>query len=497
MTTKKKIILFNPKPGKNPGYRGLPLPLLSISSLLWKKYDIKIVDALIDKNYCETVSGLIDNNTVCVGTTAMTGYPIKESLEISKIVKEKSTIPIIWGGWHPTILPEQTVSSDYVDIVVRGHGERTFYELVNCLSNNKPLNGVLGITYKNNGKIISNPDRPLDDINDFPPLPYELIDVEKSFNKELGERTMSYNSSYGCPAECRFCCEKLMAGRRWTALTPERVIKDFEMFYHKYKADGVRVADSNFFVDEERIVAICKGLIEKKIRLKWGHVNGRIDQLLKYKESTWKLMEESGCASMLIGAESGSQTILDFINKKQRVEDILKFVKLCKKYNIKVWCSLMFGFPGQNHDDEIEQTIKLIEDIYSIAEDTPFLWFLFTPYPGTDLYKTCVDDYGLKEPQSLEEWVDWELLTSKTPWIKEKHRKIFMQFPSYILPCMKNTPCFTVLKPLALFRLKHRFFSIPFEYNFIEFARKQDYMKAVYRKFAKRKMIKPQKHIVR
>jgi radical SAM superfamily enzyme YgiQ (UPF0313 family) len=472
----KKIILFNPRPSKKPGYRGLPLSLLSLSSLLKKKYEIKIVNALVNSNYCETVASLIDDNTVCVGITAMTGYPIKEGINVARIVKEESSIPVVWGGWHPTILPEQTVSSEYADIVVRGHGEVVFYDLVNSLANKKSFKTIPNISYENNGKIISNPTCPPENINNIPPLPYELVNVEELVSKEIGEKTINYNSSYGCPYNCGFCCEKLMTHRKWSALEPKRVVKDFEILHEKYGIDGIRLEDTNFFVSEKRVVEICKKLIEKKMRLKWGHVNGRVDQLLKYKKTTWKLLEKSGCTSLLIGAESGSQVILDFINKQTKADDILKISKLCEQHNIQGWYSFMFGFPGQNHDDEIEKTIKLIENIHSTTTNSLFLWFFFTPYPGTDLYKICLD-YGIEEPQSLEEWSEWEFLTQKVPWISKTHERIINQFMSYIFPSIqggrvKFKNIYSMLKPFAMTRLRHKFFAVPIEYWILRSMRK-------------------------
>lgn len=135
MKTSNKIVLFRPPPLPRKSFNpNVPLSLLAIAAPLEKMgYIVKIVDGCVDEDYKEKVLKLV-NGAICLGITSITGYQIKGGLEVSKAVKEKYPhIPIVWGGWHPTLLPKQTVACPYVDIVVKGQGERTFAELVECL----------------------------------------------------------------------------------------------------------------------------------------------------------------------------------------------------------------------------------------------------------------------------------------------------------------------------------------------------------------------------
>lgn len=294
----KKIVLFRPKTSPDYDYLGLPLSLLGLASLLEKDYEIKIVDAPVDRDYLEKVMNSIEG-ALCLGISTMTGYQISEGLEVAKAVKEKHPdIPIIWGGFHPTIFPEQTIQSDYVDIVVRGWGITTFKELVDALANNKPLENIQGITFVQDGKIISTPDRPFEDINAFPRFPFHLIDDMNRYvaNTEFASRSISYVSSYGCPFRCAFCAENKVSKRRWSGLKPERVVDDIEYLVKNYGINGIAFVDNNFFVDEERVRGICKLLIERNLNIKWGFAEGRAEQLVRYEEDTWELMIKSGCA---------------------------------------------------------------------------------------------------------------------------------------------------------------------------------------------------------
>lgn len=142
----KFILLFSPQPTKG-GKRLVPLPLLAISSFIERDYDIRIFHSYDKEDYLEALGHL--DRAICVGISAMTGYQITDGLIFAKLVRGKnSKIPIVWGGVHGTISPVQTIQSPLVDVVVRGQGEETFAELVRALDQNRPLDNILGITYK-------------------------------------------------------------------------------------------------------------------------------------------------------------------------------------------------------------------------------------------------------------------------------------------------------------------------------------------------------------
>lgn len=346
------------------------------------------------------------------------------------------------GGYHPTILPHQTLQDENVDIVVRGYGERTFYELVKDLERGEELRNIAGLSYKDKdaGEIFENPDRSIEDINNFPPLPYNLIDIEKYLTTEFGQRTAQYVSSRGCPFNCGFCADSKVYKRKWNALRIERVLDDLQKLYERYNIDSIRFYDSNFFVSESRVVAFCKGLLERKIRIKWGKCNGRTDTLLKYKDTTWELMKESGCTSILVGAESGFQQALDLIDKHNSVEETLEIQRKCKVYNIQVAYSFMIGFPWPRTDNknlfrkEYDATMKLIKKLsLSLSPGDYFLLFKYTPYPGAKLYNLCLQR-GWQNCSLFAEWGKVNLWDIKPAWLSNRDINLIHQFSTYYLP---------------------------------------------------------------
>ena len=183
----------------------------------------------------------------------------------------------------------------------------------------------------------------------------------------------------------------------------------------------------NFFVDGSRVKSICEGMIERKLGLRWGRVNTCAEHLVNYTSEMWELMKESGCFSLLVGAESGYDKALDRINKRSRREDIEKLSFCSRKYNIEVIYSLMLGIPPENLKDygyvreefqrELAETLNLIEFIMrNSGEHSRALVFRFTLYPGSSLYEEC-RGVSWDEPGSLEEWSDNTLWKAKMPWL--------------------------------------------------------------------------------
>jgi radical SAM superfamily enzyme YgiQ (UPF0313 family) len=484
----KKITLFNPQPEKFYYKKGesLPLALLSISSFLHQEnYDIKIFDHQPTEALLQWVK-----DSTCLAITSMTGFQIGGGLALARMVRERyPEIPIVWGGWHPTLLPEQTVEHDLVDIVVRGQGERTFTELVHALESKTELSNVLGITYKQNGRIISTPDRPFEDINNFPPFPFSLIDMDHYIApSRLGKRTINYITSQGCPHHCGFCPEARVHKRAWKALSAERVIADISRLVTEFAVDSVIISDSEFFIDENRVRAICEGISGFHIKL--GRVNGRADRLSKYKTDSWELLKKAGLSSLLVGAESGVQACLDAMNKDATTKDTQSLAMLVKKYGVRAQYSFFIGTPMTGKEltvqQELNETLDFIDSLALANPDSEFLIAAYTPFFGTDLFDVAKQK-GFNEPRSLEAWSTFGLNRKTTPWISQADVQLFEQLSYYFFftngcvhrtieqyPWIFQLPLYAVemtFATLMRLRLKYRFFSMPVEFNLIKLFR--------------------------
>ena len=500
---KNKVVLFH---GRASSFEKrisvAPLALLHISSFLVKDgFEVRIVsDSLCKDPIKETLTQCDDS--VCLGITAMTGTQISEGLKVATAVKQKyPELPIVWGGWHPSIMPESTIKDSNVDMVIVGQGERKFYDLVKSLRDNNldNLGNIPGLSYKNNEQIILNTGFSIEDMNNFPTVPYDIIDVEKCLIKtEYGNRTLQHITSYGCPFRCSFCIEPVVNRRKWVGLSAERVVDEWGYLSKKYGVDAIAVYDSNFFVNKKRVINICKGLIKENIKIKWGNANGRIPQLVKYEEEVWELMSRSGLSMILTGSESGDQEVLDLIKKDANVEDIYRFTELCKRYNIRVLFSYMSGIPWSNdakyNEQKVNQEIKSIlsqtDKLLPITNKNRFMIYAYTPLPGSELYHKAIE-YGFNEPKTLKDWS--ELLYSpedifqntgcKQKWITYKQLKLITMLEQYIFGMMDLDARDWIMQDInnkflrllfkwgfnlgnfiARLRLKYRIFIFPIDY---------------------------------
>lgn len=434
---KSTILLYNPPAtfDERAWVRPLPLNLLSICSMInQEKFDIFIVQELPDKAYEKFKLNL--DNAICLGISCMTGVQIYNGLALAKKIKTiNPSIPIVWGGYHPTAMPEQTLQNEFVDIVVRGYGEITFSELVERLANKQSYEDIQGISFKKNSSVVNTPCRPIPNLNALPSLPYNLFDIEQFF-RECGTRTFHYISSRGCPHRCGFCADYVIYKKKWNALSAERVISDLEWLKKTYNYDAIRFYDSNLFVNEKRIKKICEGIIEKKLNFNWLKCNGDAFSLARYHSDTLHLMNKAGVTNILLGIESGYQPALECIQKTAKVEDNLETAKLLHEHNISIGFSFMFGFPYELPKEYIEKEHKkeLIATMKTIAEFSDnylngdyYLLFVFTPYPGVRLFSRYTN-LGYIPPDSLKAWSRVNLNeTNSCPWVSRHLLKLHSQ----------------------------------------------------------------------
>jgi len=420
------IILIQPKLGYVDSFiykNTLPSALLSIARLVDKDYKVKIIDQRIDKNWKKHLLKELNQNPLCVATTCMTGMPIKSALEISKFVKDNSNIPVIWGGQHPTILPEQCLKNKNIDIVVRGEGEITFYQLVKALDKNKPLKNIKGISYKKNKKIIRNPDREFADLNKLPSLPYHLINIKDYLTKRLNVPSLYMETSRGCPNNCGFCYNKFFNKYQWRALSSENVIKNIKHAVDNLQIKNIFFYDDNFFVNARRAKDIVKGIIREKFDIIWEPQGSDINYVNQLNNKYLKLLEQSRCSRLTFGVESGSKRILDLINKKISPKKVLDLNKKLSKYKMTANYNFMGGFPTETSGDlrkTVNLSLKLLEQNKNATISNILI---YTPYPGTDLY-TIDSKYGFKQPQTMEGWVNYNTDTVNLPWLSKKRKDL-------------------------------------------------------------------------
>ena len=471
------IILIYPQ----TGIREISLPpfsLMAIAAILEKRgFRVKIIDARVERDYRKKIQESLTDNVIFLGISSMTGSQIRNGLEIARIVrKQASEIPIVWGGFHPTLLPRQTVKHALVDIVVKGQGEITAAELAECLTGKRRLEEVKGILYKKNGKILETPERSPENVNSFPPMAYDLVDVEKYLVHDVSPRTIGYISSRGCPHSCGFCAISKFYAGKWSGLEPERVADELENLVDRFGVNGIKFLDDNFFVDKERVRQICEMIVERSLNIKWN-ASCRCNYIVRYDTNLLSLMKKSGCHTIEFGGESGSQRILDMISKEIHVTHILRSAEICCEYEFVGAYSFMMGFPYETESD-LSETLALMDSLRKLLPDIEMNMFIYTPYPETPLYYASIKN-GFVPPQDLEQWSHFSHNRVVIPWIDDKRKRLLEELS--FLSWFAFTPSlgkklrkkhlkllFSILRKLAIFRWNNRIFELPIEWRILK-----------------------------
>ncbi len=475
----KEILLVQPKAGiwENLGIRP-PDGLLTIAAMPYNMgYNVKIVDLRLEKDWRAAMKSHLEKSPLFVATSCMTGPQIAYALELSKFVKQHDkSIPVVWGGVHPTFNPGQTLENDNIDIVVIDEGDLTFLELTEKLGKNESLKEVLGIGYKENGKIIINPKRPLiEDMDSLPSLPYDLIDTKRYFGFDLdnGESSISLSTSRGCPFKCTFCYDTNFFGNRFRAFSPKRTIEIIKNVVEKFKIKNIYFQDDNFCTNLKRYKDIIELMIEENLDIKWGMLGVRVDTLQIMDDELLKKTVKAGCTNLNSGIESGSDRILKLIKKGITVQQIIDANKKISKYAFKAKYTTINGFPTET-EQEIKDTVKMALRLINDNKNAYVSFNIYMPYPGVELWNLA-KEHGVYEPKSLEEWVrvDQDNVFDNLPWLDNRRKSIIKNLVFTSNFANKNIKykigkkylkfLFDMYYPIAKLRFKHNIYQFPID----------------------------------
>ncbi|MBI2850386.1 MAG: cobalamin B12-binding domain-containing protein [Chloroflexi bacterium] len=382
-----KIALVNPN--HHTKYPQPPMGLALLAAVLERAgYPITVVDASALNLPLEAIAPLVRDADV-IGLTAMTPSINFAVSTARHLKKARPDVPIILGGAHATLLPEETLASaPELDIIVRGEGEESILQLLPALEKSsagltpgkQPLNKIPGITYRKGGKIVSNPaGSKLVDLDSLPFLAYHLLPWHSYKPHPPHGRALPFAviiTSRGCPYHCAYCSKPIF-GTRFRAQNPDRVIK--EILYHQKRFGIKELAfyDDVFTLDKKRAHAIADQIIKRGIKLHWScetRVNLVDKNLLRH-------MKEAGCYAISYGLESGSPEILKAIDKGITLQQATEAVRWSREVGLQTIGYFMIGSPGES-PETIRQTIRFAKEL-----KLDFAQFaVTTPFPGTKLH---------------------------------------------------------------------------------------------------------------
>jgi radical SAM superfamily enzyme YgiQ (UPF0313 family) len=395
-----------------------PLGLISVGSRLKAAgYEVKIINCAFEKDPLVAISRELQS-ALFVGITLLTSEA-PDAYVIMRHIKETSRVPVVVGGWHCTLFPEQMAQCEYVDYVIAGEGEEHIAEVADLIKNDK----------KRESKIFY---RTILDLEDLP-LPDYTIDENKErfissyLTDKLSEyvqqpmRWLPYESSRGCPSHCTFCINVVTNNTRYRKKSAAKTLAEIEQIVNTYKLTHLKIIDDNFFVDIRRVREICEGIIEKGLNITWDG-ECRCDYFNDHmlNDETLSLCRRSGLVQLTLGIESGSPHTLQLMKKGITPEQAVFAVKKCNEHGIIARSSFILEIPGETLDD-IKQTIALINNL----RQYPFFTCgvgTFRPYPKCELTEKLLKDGYLTEPSNFREWTDRDIVNMYTsaeyirPW---------------------------------------------------------------------------------
>ncbi len=372
-----RTLLIQPDTPKLYGVGGqlaFPLGLGYIAAVLEKQHNVEVVsvgaEGLNDTSLRERVSKA---NPEIVGITSDT-LTFQRAIEVAEIIKQvnQKTIVVV-GGAHSNVLPAYPLKYSCFDISVYGEGERTVVDLWGKLGKGDSYREVKGIVFRDDDKIIVTPKREL--IGNLDRLPFparHLFPMGKYGNY------YSVGTSRGCPFSCSFCSNNIVWGRRYRFRGSDSIINEVELLVNSYDAKKIYFREDLFTANKKRVMDVCNKIKEKKLNFDW-ECESRVDTV---DSEMLMAMKDAGCKLMWFGVESGSQNILDYLNKQTTLPQIRKTYELCRKVGIRAGASFMIGIPGETIDD-IQSTISLAKEL-----KPEFAWFnILTGYPTSPLYE--------------------------------------------------------------------------------------------------------------
>lgn len=374
-STKKKVTLIQTEPKRANvysafAYPGLALPILG-TVLKEKGYNVKVyVEAIRPWDWDRILTSDLIGITV-------NSSEVKESYLLADKIRVKTKIPIVMGGYHVTFLPEEAM--DHCDYIVRGEGEATFAELAEeLLEGKQDVEKILGVSWKKQGLLIKNPDRPLIPNIDLIP-DQSLIEGYKKYHRRFFQHFFPTGAlvatSRGCPYNCVFCSVIEIFKRTIRFRSPEAVIEDLRQQTHLTGRNYIFFVDDNFTADARKCKEILRAIIDAKLNIRFS-ATVRLE--FSQDEEFIRLMKEAGCYWVFVGFESvNPQTLLDY-NKKQTVEEIVDCVERLRKAKIMIHGMFVLGSDADTVETVRETARFALEKRIDTVQFIPLC-----PLPGT------------------------------------------------------------------------------------------------------------------
>lgn len=431
MKKQNNVLLIHPRTFHQKNYRNfwIPYSILAIGSHLSSRgYNVELIDNnLLAEDPVKVVENL--HKPDLVGISSMIGHQITEGLEFSRVIREKfPEVPIVYGGSAPTMLPDVFLASNQVDIIVRGQGEQTFLEIAETFQGGKSIENILGVSSKNmKGTITHANRRHTESREGFSKYDFGLVDLVAYVrdDEHISNRVINYIASQGCTFGCGFCSEVALYGQKWASQSTSRTIEDTNKLLELSGANAIKFYDANFFVDRGKVLDYASRVIQSEKNISWAAA-AHPNNLLRLSSKELDLIRKSGCSRILIGAESGNEEELKYIQKNMSTGDVLTVARMLGNSGIRGSFTTIVGYPGFPTTN-VDKTLEFGEKLMGISNLHEVKAHIYAPYPGTPLYQEAIR-HGFTPPKSLEGWANYDYYEVQTPWVDKKVNKMVSEF---------------------------------------------------------------------
>jgi radical SAM superfamily enzyme YgiQ (UPF0313 family) len=449
---KKKVMLINTLPRldyweiiKEP-IIGLPYGLLCVGTSLWENgFEVVIIDPQVERDFLNRIEKNLDG-CLFVGLSVMTAGVVSGKKISEFIRKLNPNVPIIWGGIHPTLFPEQTLEAPLIDIIVWGEGEETSIDLATALIEGETLEKVRGIGFKVNGRQLFTNRRDFINLEEAPFPNYDLLDMDKYLYRNLETLAVGsgrvkiavVHSSRGCPYNCTFCINA-HPSQRYRPKSFERLIKEVEIVVKRYNPDVIYFQDDNFFANKLRTFKFFEEYEKRDYHFRWFSLTRANYFNREYLSDQFIGRICNSCLWLGLGVESGSDRVRKLINKDISEEQVMAAAQTLGKCGIPTGYAFMVGLPSET-EEEMLSTISFMLKIKEIHPQAQFAYQYYRPYPGSELYNLAIQE-GFVPPNSLQEWAQCQdmaigyISIDNLPWI---HSIWLVKYLMNVVSCLVN-----------------------------------------------------------
>lgn len=386
---KSHVLLINPKIGEASQSRKInaiinitfPTSIGVLAGYLMSDgaTGVEIVDEQInpldDAGLEKVLSALARPRVVGISVLTLNCGRAYELASRIKAVDPEATV--VLGGIHPTVVPEEVLGRPGVDIVVRGEGEETFRELVQQLQQQSSFHHISGISFRREGAVVHNIDRPLiQNLDDIPPFPYHLFEADlhryPNFSGVFGSR--------GCPYQCSFCSSRSISGRKYRHHSVQRVVSEITTLVRRYKQESVFLMDDNIAVHKKHFKELCDAIISEGLHKEaFFHGSLRGDNA---SDDILDMAYQANFRILYYGLETGSEALMKIINKGETVAAVEDAIIRSARKGFSVGTTIIFGLPTETRADRY-RTMRFVRSLplSSVRFNT------LAPYPGTPVFK--------------------------------------------------------------------------------------------------------------